>query len=234
VQVGEMLASRDSETGEPRFQTVRARMIREAPQVMRLTVKDEAGRVETVVVTPNHPYLRPVLNNGGTVDLLRAVSMEPGGPSGGLWTAAGYLRVGDKLDSVSGVPLEVVRVEVDSTPTKVYNFEVVEDHTYAVGELQAWVHNARALPTKFPFAHLWPANGIGQALRGSAYKQVRKDANKENRKIRNSGVVPPGHEIHEICPVKFGGSPTDPNNKVFLPKGDHGKITAWFNMNVPK
>jgi hypothetical protein len=43
VQVGEMLASRDSVTGEPRFQPVRARMIREAPQVMRLTVKDEAG-----------------------------------------------------------------------------------------------------------------------------------------------------------------------------------------------
>jgi hypothetical protein len=83
------------------------------------------------------------LRADGTVDLLRAVSMDPGG----LWTAAGYLRAGDKLDSATGQPLEVVSVEVvsvevDTAATRVYNFEVAEDHTYAVGELQAWVHNA--------------------------------------------------------------------------------------------
>jgi hypothetical protein len=32
---------------------------------------------------------------------------------------------------------------VDTRPTRVYNFEIAEDHTYAVGELGAWVHNAR-------------------------------------------------------------------------------------------
>jgi RHS repeat-associated protein len=135
IQVGEMVASRVAASGETRWQPVRARMIREAPQVMRLTVKDEVGRLETVVVTPNHPYLRA----DGTIDILRAVSLDPGG----LWTAAGYLKAGDKLESASGKPLEVVRVEVDSAPTQVYNFEVAEDHTYAVGELQAWVHNAK-------------------------------------------------------------------------------------------
>jgi hypothetical protein len=135
VQVGELLSSRDSKTGDARWQPVRARMIREAPQVMRLTVKDEAGRLETVVVTPNHPYPR----GDGTVDILRAVSLDPGG----LWTAAGYLKPGDKLDSASGQPLEVFRVEVDSTATQVYNFEAAEDHSYAVGLLGAWVHNAR-------------------------------------------------------------------------------------------
>ena len=136
IQVGEMVSSRVAASGDVRWQPVRARMIREAPQVMRLTVKDEAGRLETVVVTPNHPYLRA----DGTVDLLRAVSLDPGG----LWTAAGYLRAGDKLDSASGKPLEVVSVEVDSRATQVYNFEVAEDHTYAVGELGAWAHNAKA------------------------------------------------------------------------------------------
>ena len=45
--------------------------MRLAPQVMRLTVRDEAGRVETIVVTENHPYLRA----DGTVDFLRAVAL---------------------------------------------------------------------------------------------------------------------------------------------------------------
>jgi hypothetical protein len=141
-----MLAARDAVTGEVRYQRVRARMVREAPQVMRLTVKDEAGRLETVVVTPNHPYLRGKLGGDGGSDdggdLLRAVSMDPGGPSGGLWTAAGYLRAGDHLASANGGQLTVVSVEVDTRATRVYNFEVAEDHNYAVGELQAWVHNA--------------------------------------------------------------------------------------------
>jgi hypothetical protein len=142
-----MLAARDAVTGEVRYQRVRARMVREAPQVMRLTVKDEAGRLEAVLVTPNHPYLRGKLGgDGGTghdgSDLLRAVSMDPGGPTGGLWTAAGYLRAGDHLASANGGQLTVVSVEVDTRATRVYNFEVAEDHTYAVGELQAWVHNA--------------------------------------------------------------------------------------------
>jgi hypothetical protein len=134
IEVGELLAARDPATGAVHWQPVRARLIRGAAQVMRLTVRDEAGRIETVVVTPNHPYLRA----DGTVDILRAVSLDPGG----LWTAAGYLKAGDKLDSVNGQLVEVVRVEVDSTTTTVYNLEVAEDHTYAVGELQAWVHNA--------------------------------------------------------------------------------------------
>ena len=40
---------------------------------MRLTVRDEAGRVEIVTTTPNHPYLRP----DGKYDLLQAVALDP-------------------------------------------------------------------------------------------------------------------------------------------------------------
>jgi Flp pilus assembly pilin Flp len=138
VRVGELVAAWDSETGKARWQPVKARSMREAPQVMRLTVRDEAGRVETVVVTPNHPYLRP----DGSYDLLKAVSMEPGGD----WSAAGSLSPGDRVASVSGRTLEVVASEVDLSPARVYNLEVAGDHTYAVGELQAWVHNARGFP----------------------------------------------------------------------------------------
>lgn len=39
--------------------------------------------------------------------------------------------------------LEVVSIEaVEALAAKVYNLEVAGHHTYAVGELQAWAHNA--------------------------------------------------------------------------------------------
>jgi hypothetical protein len=138
-----------------------ARMLREAPQVMRLTVRDEAGRVETIVVTENHPYLRA----DGSVDLLRAVAMEPRRAGGAQatsalddvqqsrWTGAGFLKAGDTVQSAlsrgasdahpASAPgtLTVVSSELVLAPPPVYNFEVAGDHTYAVGELQAWVHN---------------------------------------------------------------------------------------------
>lgn len=110
--------------------------------------RDHSGRVETIVVTENHPYLRA----DGTVDLLRAVALEPRGAFDELqqsrWTGAGFLQAGDTLQSAltRSAPgtLTVVSSEVVLAPTPVYNFEVAGDHTYAVGQLAAWVHNARS------------------------------------------------------------------------------------------
>ena len=148
------MAARNPDTGAIRWRPVVARMLREAPQVMRLTVRDEAGRVETIVVTENHPYLRA----DGSVDLLRAVALEPRGTLDDIqqsrWTGAGFLKAGDTVQSAlsrgasdahgTSAPgtLTVVSSELVLEPTRVYNLEVAGDHTYAVGELQAWVHNA--------------------------------------------------------------------------------------------
>lgn len=145
--------------------------MRLAPQVMRLTVRDEAGRVETIVVTENHPYLRA----DGTVDLLRAVALEPRGAFDELqqsrWTGAGFLKAGDTLQSAltRSAPgtLTVVSSEVVLAPTPVYNFEVAGDHTYAVGELAAWVHNSRNRDIR---------NRIGG---------LQKQVDKHKEKIRN-------------------------------------------------
>lgn len=108
--------------------------------------RDHSGRVETIVVTENHPYLR----GDGTVDFLRAVTLEPKGALDDVrqsrWTAAGFLSVGDALQSADGGTLIVVSSELVLQPTEVYNFEVSGDHSYAVGELLAWVHNKRFPP----------------------------------------------------------------------------------------
>ena len=107
-------------------------------------------RSETLTVTHNHPYLRAANDNSvGAADsrsalegreaigahgpgILNAVRLDPGGD----WSAAGLLQPGDKVQSGKGAHLEVVAVEpVEGVAVKVYNLEVADHHTYAVGEL---------------------------------------------------------------------------------------------------
>jgi len=209
VRVGELVAARNPDTGAIRWRPVLARMLREALQVMRLTVRDEAGRVETVVVTPNHPYLRP----DGTVDLLRAVALEPRGSLDDVqqsrWTGAGFLKAGDTVQSAlsrgasdahgtsAQGTLTVVSSELVLEPTRVYNLEVAGDHTYAVGELQAWVHNR----------HRPPASVIRSIPNDPSYpRHVRGWYGAQT----NAGIPPsrqrnpPGYDWGRDC---YGGGP---------------------------
>ena len=57
---------------------------------------------------------------------------------------AGELAIGDELLDSSGNILFVEKFDVELTekPTKVYNFQVEDFHTYYVGENGVWVHNA--------------------------------------------------------------------------------------------
>ena len=71
-------------------------------------------------------------------------------------------------------------------------------------------------------------NGPFRLLEGTEYENARKAANQANSALRRSGVVPKGYEIHEIQPVKFGGSPTDLANKIALPKSVHSQYTTWW------
>jgi hypothetical protein len=57
---------------------------------------------------------------------------------------AGAARTASLSTTSETSTLEVVSVEVDRLPTRVYNFEVADVHSYAVGELNAWVHNAKS------------------------------------------------------------------------------------------
>jgi hypothetical protein len=44
-------------------------------------------------------------------------------------------------------------------------------------------------------------------------------------KLRGKNV-----DVHEIQPVKFGGSPTDPSNKIIIDSDFHNKyVTPWWN-----
>jgi hypothetical protein len=66
-------------------------------------------------------------------------------------------------------------------------------------------------------------------LRGSVYDSARVAANRVNRPLsRGFGLNEAGYQVHEIVPVKFGGSATDLANKVGLPRSLHSQVTTWF------
>jgi len=79
-------------------------------------------------------------------------------------------------------------------------------------------------------AELPKPEGPFRLLNGGEYKDARQAANAINDAIRetnNMRGVP--YEIHELQPVKFGGSPTDPLNKIGIPKDLHSNVTQWWN-----
>ena len=76
--------------------------------------------------------------------------------------------------------------------------------------------------------------GPFRLLQGEEYEVARRSANLINQTMRRSNPeLYRGLEIHEIHPVKFGGSPTDPANKVAIPRDYHRQIvTPWWNNNM--
>ena len=66
-------------------------------------------------------------------------------------------------------------------------------------------------------------------LEGAEYKTARNLANKTNAAIHKDNPQLKGLQIHEIQPVKFGGSPTDMSNKIFLTPSQHSQYTNFWN-----
>ncbi len=73
--------------------------------------------------------------------------------------------------------------------------------------------------------------GPHRLLDSAEQSAARIAADKANRLIRRKrGLVSQPVEVHEINPVKFGGSPTDPANKIVLPRDVHRQqVTPWWN-----
>jgi hypothetical protein len=75
-------------------------------------------------------------------------------------------------------------------------------------------------------------DGPFRLLDGDELSQARAAANRVNNDIRrNNGLSGLPVDIHEIQPVKFGGSPTDQANKTLLERNFHRqKVTPWWNQ----
>jgi hypothetical protein len=61
-------------------------------------------------------------------------------------------------------------------------------------------------------------------LEGTEYKQSRNAANYINRQTHIDNPELDGYQIHEIQPVKLGGSPRDVTNKIVLTPAEHHNV----------
>ena len=75
-------------------------------------------------------------------------------------------------------------------------------------------------------------NKVWTFLEGDEYNSARDSANIFNRNMRAADpyYANNGLEIHEIEPVKMGGSPTDINNKTAIQSQVHRRyVTPWWS-----
>ena len=97
---------------------------------------------DTVEATGNHPFW---VIRGDARDCREQAQTLPLAPASsrtlGRWVEAGSLRVGDVLLLLPQRQVAVDRILVRPVCEKVYNLEVEELHTYAVGTGQVLVHN---------------------------------------------------------------------------------------------
>jgi hypothetical protein len=98
-------------------------VVRPVHGVLALELVSDLGAVETLSVTPEHPFMT----------------------SAGTFVEAGDLTAGDIVDTMLGAA-RVQRISWIDGERLVYNFEVDGTHTYFVGDLGAWVHNANCGP----------------------------------------------------------------------------------------
>jgi hypothetical protein len=75
-------------------------------------------------------------------------------------------------------------------------------------------------------------DGTYRILTGKEYDLARATADATNDAIREAhGLRGSGFDIHEIKPVKFSGSPTDPANKILIDSDLHRRtVTPWWNQ----
>ncbi len=120
IQIGDLVASKNDETGEIDFKPVTELFVNKDKQVLNITFVDNNQQQELIGTTEEHPFW----------------------VEGKGWTEAGDLNIGDKVTSLDGGVLSVQAMASDAQLQTTYNFEVEEFHTYFVGKRALWVHNS--------------------------------------------------------------------------------------------
>jgi hypothetical protein len=120
LQVGDLVLSRDEQTGRIAYREVVSTFVNPAQSVLAIGILDEKGAETSIGVTPTHPFW--VVGAG--------------------WVIASQLVVGDNLLTATGGWAWVIEQPRDAGVSTVYNIEVEGFHTYFAGEAQTWVHNS--------------------------------------------------------------------------------------------
>ena len=116
IKVGDKVWSYNINTGETELKEVVTVFVHETDEILHLHTSDDD--IDTTTV---HPFY--VVGKG--------------------WVAAGDLTAGDKLCLESGKTVTVTGSELEKLeqPIKVYNLEVLDNHTYFVSDKAVLVHN---------------------------------------------------------------------------------------------
>ncbi len=119
VRRGDLVSSRNPDTGESGWKSVTETFITPDRPVMTLELASTGGATtQSLVVTPQHPFW--VVDVG--------------------WREAGALTEGSLVATATGA-MRVERVAAPETKATVFNFEVSDWHTYFVGDAAVLVHN---------------------------------------------------------------------------------------------
>ena len=159
IQVGDLVYSYDTATGEYEYKEVTDTFVRESDHINHLTIIDANGNEQTLETTDGHPFwvvtddpdldraARSVVDENGV--LLYHENLEPG--LNGFWVEAKDLRIGDVFLGANGelsTLTNIVRVE-QTGGIAVFNFEVDGNHNYFIlakeyefGQTCVLVHNA--------------------------------------------------------------------------------------------
>ena len=132
IAEGDVVLSRDEQTGEVRGQRVVHTFAHRAASLVDVVLTRGDGDAETLHVTPEHRFWT--------------------GDRG--WVEAQTLTGSEPLVDLTGDAVRVASVTTVAANAMVYNFEVEATHTYFVGHLATWVHNACGDPIKPVFGGL--------------------------------------------------------------------------------
>ncbi len=179
VEPGNLVATRDPQTGETAFGRVVRTIQRQTDALVTLRLADSrtGQAASSLTCTPEHPYY--VQGQG--------------------WVEAGSLGIGSSIVTRAGPPLVVKgvdwqRAKSGTKPYTVYNFEVAGSHTYFVGKDNggAWVHNSCGPD---------PAN-LGELMEGAPLKTTQGNVSREMVNNYTDMLLKDGSEAP---PIKVDG-----------------------------
>lgn len=140
----------------------------------------------------------------------------------GLPSSASFLgnSVFDTYGAVSGVSEMSGAIRAWSAARGVESVGGTLDGSFSVSNWKGYPTVGGGLKPSGPF----------NLLEGADYQAARTLANQTNAALREANPeMLKGFQIHEIQPVKFGGSPTDLSNKILLTPAEHAQYTNYWN-----
>jgi len=150
VEVGDLVYSRDDETGEESYQEVLHTFVTPDMAVWDVELSTDNGTTEVITATYGHPFW----------------------VEGSGWTDTENLEVGMELSTSNESVVKVSGLKLLQDIHTVYNLEVANNHTYFVGNASIWVHNIGRCDLANAEGRRQAAKNIGN---GHAYKDHRKD-----------------------------------------------------------